>query len=150
MFRVTGGTTSGGHDLTRRSFVEAGVLGVGGLSLAQMMSLRSDAAKLNSPNESASDTSVILIWMSGGPGHHETWDPKPDAVSQYRGPFGAISTNVGGIQFSEMLPEQAKIADRISFAQRSWQTLSLLVSDLALFVGKRIRMARASLANGGV
>ncbi|MGZ0173696.1 MAG: DUF1501 domain-containing protein [Planctomycetales bacterium] len=114
MFRVTGDTTSGGHDLTRRSFVEAGVLGVGGLSLAQMMSLRSDAAKLESANDSAADTSVILIWMSGGPGHHETWDPKPDAVSQFRGPFGAISTNVGGIQFSEMLPEQAKIADRIS------------------------------------
>jgi hypothetical protein len=114
MFRVAGGTTSGGHDLTRRSFVEAGVLGVGGLSLAQMMSLKSDAAKLNSSNESAADTSVILIWMSGGPGHHETWDPKPKAVSQYRGPFGAISTNVSGIQFSEMLPEQAKIADRIS------------------------------------
>ena len=69
---------------------------------------------LKSASESSSDTSVILIWMSGGPGHHETWDPKPDAVSQYRGPFGAISTNVGGIQFSEMLPEQAKIADRIS------------------------------------
>ena len=114
MFRVTGGTTSGGSDVTRRSFVEAGVLGVGGLSLAQVMSLRAEAATATAEQGRSSDTSVILIWMSGGPGHHETWDPKPDAVSQYRGPFGAISTNVGGIQFSEMLPEQAKIADRIS------------------------------------
>jgi uncharacterized protein (DUF1501 family) len=114
MFRVAGGTTSGGADLTRRSFVEAGVLGVGGMSLAQVMSLRADAAAATAGNSGTADTSVILIWMSGGPGHHETWDPKPDAVSQYRGPFGAISTNVGGIQFSEMLPEQAKIADRIS------------------------------------
>tara|TARA_R110002072_G_scaffold302710_2_gene487544 strand:- start:21923 stop:23293 length:1371 start_codon:yes stop_codon:yes gene_type:complete len=114
MFRVSGEKASGGHDLTRRSFVEAGVLGVGGLSLSQMMALKSQAAKLNATRQSSVDTSVILIWMSGGPGHHETWDPKPNAVSQYRGPFGAISTSVGGIQFSEMLPEQAKIADRIS------------------------------------
>ena len=114
MFRVSGKKTSGGHDLTRRSFVEAGVLGVGGLSLAQMMSLKSEAAKLNSGSPSGDGTSVILIWMSGGPGHHETWDPKPDAVSQYRGPFGAIPTSVSGTQFSEMLPEQAKLANQIS------------------------------------
>ncbi|MFT5094813.1 MAG: hypothetical protein ACI93T_003656, partial [Porticoccaceae bacterium] len=114
MFRVAGGTTSSGKDLTRRSFVEAGVLGVGGLSLADLMSLKADAANSTADKSRPSDTSVILIWMSGGPGHHETWDPKPDAVSQFRGPFGAISTNVSGIQFSEMLPEQAKIADRIS------------------------------------
>ena len=44
----------------------------------------------------AADTAVILVWMSGGPGHHETWDPKPDAVAQYRGPFGAIATNLPG------------------------------------------------------
>lgn len=114
MFRVTGERNRAGEDLTRRSFVEAGVLGVGGLSLAQMMSLRTQAGTVDTLSDRATDTRVILIWMSGGPGHHETWDPKPNAVSQYRGPFGAISTSVGGIQFSEMLPEQAKIADRIS------------------------------------
>jgi hypothetical protein len=114
MFRVTGGAASGGQDLTRRSFLEAGMLGVGGLSLADFMALRAGATDSKTATGRSDDTSVILIWMSGGPGHHETWDPKPDAVSQYRGPFGAISTNVGGIQFSEMLPEQAKIADRIS------------------------------------
>lgn len=113
MFRVTGGRQTTGSDLTRRSFVEAGVLGVGGLSLASLMSLKTRAADA-AAGRHASDTSVILIWMSGGPGHHETWDPKPDAVSQYRGPFGAISTSVSGIQFSEMLPEQARLADRIS------------------------------------
>lgn len=113
MFRVTGSATHDCEGLSRRSFVEAGVLGLGGLSLAELMACRSSAANRGSVDTS-SDTSVILIWMSGGPGHHETWDPKPDAVSQYRGPFKAISTNVPGIQFSEMLPEQAKIADRIA------------------------------------
>ncbi|MEQ9408214.1 MAG: DUF1501 domain-containing protein [Fuerstiella sp.] len=102
--------------LFRRSFVQAGVLGVGGLTLADFLQLKTAAAADSdvSIDPSKSDTSVILVWMSGGPGHHETWDPKPGAVAEYRGPFGAISTTASGIQFSEMLPEQARIADRLS------------------------------------
>lgn len=114
MFRVTGGGSPDCEGLTRRSFVEAGVLGLGGLTLAEFLSARAQAASAGGSIDSGADTSVILIWMSGGPGHHETWDPKPDAVSQYRGPFGAISTNVDGIHFSEMLPEQSKLADRMA------------------------------------
>lgn len=115
MLRVTGSATSDCEGLTRRSFVEAGVLGLGGLTLAEVIACRAQAAEVPSATVNQStDTSVILIWMSGGPGHHETWDPKPDAATQFRGPFGAISTNVSGIQFSEMLPEQAKIADRLA------------------------------------
>lgn len=113
MFRVTGRAAANRDALTRRSFVQAGVLGLGGLTLADYLACRSCAAASRSVDRS-SDTSVILVWMSGGPGHHETWDPKPDAVSQYRGPFGAISTAVEGIQFSETCSEQAKIADRLA------------------------------------
>ncbi len=58
--------------------------------------------------------SVILFWLSGGPGHMETWDPKPEAVDQYRGPFGAIETAVPGILFSETMPELAKAADKLT------------------------------------
>ncbi len=114
MLRVTGSATADCEGLTRRSFVEAGVLGLGGLSLAQLFACRAAAAQTAGSDNRPSDTSVILIWMSGGPGHHETWDPKPDAVSQYRGPFSAISTNVSGMQFSELLPEQAKVADHLA------------------------------------
>lgn len=113
MFRVTGCGTSEYERVTRRSFVEAGILGVGGLSLADLLTLKSQASG-TAAAPANNDTSVILVWMSGGPGHHETWDPKPDAVSQYRGPFGAISTNVSGMQFGEMIPEQAKLADRLA------------------------------------
>ena len=60
--------------MTRRSFVQAGVLGVGGLALPGFFRLReAGAAALGK------ETSVILFWLSGGPGHMETWDPKPDA-----------------------------------------------------------------------
>jgi hypothetical protein len=47
----------------------------------------------------------------------ETWDPKPEAVDQFRGPFGAISTSVPGVQFGELLPEQAKLADRFAIVR---------------------------------
>lgn len=119
MFRVTGSAGRDCEGLTRRSFVEAGVLGLGGLSLSEFLAWRTAARGADSagrrPERGAiSDTAVILVWMSGGPGHHETWDPKPDAVSEYRGPFGAISTNVPGIQFGELLSEQARIADRVA------------------------------------
>ncbi len=88
------------HPLSRRSFVQAGAWGVGGMTLADLMRLKADGPV----RSSASDTSVILFWLSGGPGHMETWDPKPQAPMEYRGPYGAIETNVSGIQFGELMP----------------------------------------------
>ncbi len=96
--------------LSRRNFVQAGALGVGGMTLTDFSRLKADGAV----RPSASDTSVILFWLSGGPGHMETWDPKPQAPVEYRGPFGAIDTNVAGIQFGELMPEQAKIVDKLA------------------------------------
>ena len=83
MFRVTGDASTDCEGLTRRSFVEAGLLGLGGLTLGGFLAscgrkrLREARLSHVSMNPSA-DTSVILVWMSGGPGHHETWDPKPE------------------------------------------------------------------------
>jgi hypothetical protein len=57
---------------------------------------------------------VILFWMSGGPGHMETWDPKPDAVDQFRGPFGSLPTSLAGVRFGELLPESAKLMHRLA------------------------------------
>jgi hypothetical protein len=62
----------------------------------------------------ARDTSVILFWMWGGPSQLETWDMKPDAPTEYRGPFRPIATNVPGIQICELFPQLAKIADKFS------------------------------------
>jgi uncharacterized protein (DUF1501 family) len=103
-----GGAGKSRSIVNRRSFLRAGALGIGGLGLADLSRLRADPAVVRH------DTSVILIWMSGGPGHMETWDPKPDAVSQFRGPFGAIRTKVPGIQFGELLPDLAKLMDKIA------------------------------------
>ncbi len=91
MLRVVGGYGSDCSGVTRRNFVQAGLLGLGGLGLGDLF--RAQAAAPARPAKTP-ETAVILFWMSGGPGHMETWDPKPDAVSQFRGPFGAIATSL--------------------------------------------------------
>ena len=54
-------------------------------------------------------TSVIYVELAGGPTQFETYDPKPDAPIEYRGSFGIARTNVPGVIFSELMPEQAKL-----------------------------------------
>ncbi len=107
---ATNGVQSPWHGPTRRSFLQAGSLGIGGLSLVDWLRLQASGAI----RPSAQGANVILFWLSGGPGHMETWDPKPAAPSEYRGPFGAISTNVPGIQFGELMPLQARLADKLA------------------------------------
>ena len=79
--------------LSRRCFLQAGALGAGGLTLANLMQLRAQGTI----RPSAAGSNVILFWLSGGPGHMETWDPKPEAPLEYRGPFGAIRTSVASM-----------------------------------------------------
>src|SRR5262245_53403921 len=110
MFRVVGGATRDCEGLTRRSFVQAGLLGLGGLGLSEYFGLR----RAQAATGSGRNTSVILFWLSGGPGHMETWDPKPEAPDQYRGPFGAIRTRVPGVLFGELLPAQARLMDKLA------------------------------------
>lgn len=93
---------------SRRGFLQAGALGVGGLTLAELSQARGGLASR------APDTNVILFWLSGGPGHMETWDPKPHAPAEYRGPLGAIDTSIPGIQFSELMPDLAQLMDRLA------------------------------------
>lgn len=116
MIKVTGQAAADCEGWTRRNFVEAGVLGLGGLALPQLLAAQARASEQsgNRVAPEAAGTSVILMWMSGGPGHHETWDPKPKAVAKFRGPFGAIQTNVPGVLFSETLPESSRVMDQFA------------------------------------
>src|SRR5215212_5904781 len=74
--------------LRRREFLRLGTLALGGLGLADLLAARAAAAR---PDP---DTSVILFWMWGGPSQFETYDPKPDAPPEIRGPFRPIPTAV--------------------------------------------------------
>jgi hypothetical protein len=111
MFKVLGGTGSDCTGATRRTFLQAGVLGVGGLGLGDYF--RAQATEDHAVPH-VKDAAVILFWMSGGPGHMETWDPTPDAVAQFRGPFGATKTAIPGVLFGELCPEEAKVADKLA------------------------------------
>jgi hypothetical protein len=98
--------------LHRRNFLRAGFLGLAGIGLPEL--LRAQALARGSSGSSPRDLSVILVWLDGGPPQHETYDPKPDAPADFRGPLGAIGTCVPGIQVSELLPLHAQLMDKMS------------------------------------
>ncbi len=106
--------------MERRSFLKAGILGLAGLSLSELLRFESLAATTGQPTKR--ENSVIILWMRGGPSQHETWDPKPDAPIEYRGDFGAISTSVPGIQICDMLPQSARIMHKWSIVRSLYHT----------------------------
>lgn len=94
---------------SRRSFLKIGTLGLGGLALGDFLRLRAQA---NPALQSQPDTSVIFIWLPGGPPHMEMYDMKPEAPLDYRGEFNPIPTNVPGLDVCELMPMHARCADK--------------------------------------
>lgn len=92
----------------RRWFLQLGLTGVAGLSLPRLLQSRAEAGIPRRP------TSVIHIWLSGGPSQVDTWDMKPDMPSEIRGPFRPVATSVPGIEICEHLPLQAAMMDRFA------------------------------------
>ncbi len=99
--------------LSRRNFLRAGGLCVGGLSLADVLRVQANAAG----GERKSNKAVIMVWLEGGPSHLDLYDLKPDAPAEIRGPFRPIHTNVPGLDISELMPLQAKIADQLALVR---------------------------------
>lgn len=83
--------------------------GIGALAMSPLLSQAFGAGLQPKKNKA-----VILFWLSGGPSHIDMWDPKPDAPQEIRSPFAPISTKLPGVQFTEQLPMQASIADKLS------------------------------------
>ncbi len=105
--------------LTRRAFLQIGGSSVLGLSLADLLRLRSQSG----PAAHGSARAVILLWLWGGPAQLDTWDPKPAAPLEYRGPFAAIPTRVPGTRIGELFPQLADLADQFAIL-RSLHTQS--------------------------
>ncbi|MEX2286059.1 MAG: DUF1501 domain-containing protein [Planctomycetaceae bacterium] len=97
---------------SRRWFLQTGMSAFGGLALASIARL--DAAPISDRRTGGDKPAVILFWLSGGPSHIDMWDPKPEAPREVRSPFATIGTRVPGVQFTEHLPLQASIADKLS------------------------------------
>src|SRR5438477_9083040 len=98
--------------LSRREFLRIGGLSALGLTLPAFLRLQSQAQA--SPSDSRNITGCILLWMQGGPSHHDTFDPKPDAPVEVRGEFNTIPTTLPGVRLVEHLPLLARQTDKFS------------------------------------
>ena len=107
-------------DYNRRSLMKIGSLGIGGLTLPNL--LRSEARAAEETGTKKRRKAVILLWLAGGPSHIDMYDLKPDAPAEFRGEFKPISTNVPGIDISEHLPLQSRIMDKISLVRSAFHT----------------------------
>ena len=97
-------------DHSRRRFLRFGLSAFGSLSLPSLYRLRANAA----PAQTTERTAVIIVWLRGGGSHLDTYDPKPAAPAEYRGPFQTLQTRTTGLRLTELLPRHAKISDRFT------------------------------------
>src|SRR5262245_32843188 len=99
------------HDgATRREVLRIGSLTLGGLTLTNLSRLQAQGGEKGR----TAQKSVIMVYLFGGPSHIDMYDLKPDAPAEYRGEFKPIKTNVPGLEICELMPLQAKIADKLA------------------------------------
>ena len=127
--------------ISRRDFLRIGALSVGGLTLADLLRLRAQGA-------ACSPKAVIMVLLRGGPSHIDTYDPKPDAPTEIRGPFKPIATNVAGVQVAELLPLQAKIMDQLAIVRNL--RFGMDSHSAAELLTGRAEARELTLANNGV
>src|SRR5262245_40631756 len=104
--------------LTRRELLRVGALALGGLTLADVVKARAAASNEHS------DTAVILLYLSGGASHLETYDLKPNAPIEYRSVFDPIRTSVPGLDVCECLPLHARVADKFALVRSVRHTMT--------------------------
>jgi hypothetical protein len=119
-------------DVCRRAFLRTSLTAVGGLTLPNVLRLRAAAGAATRP------TAVIFVYLGGGPSQHETFDPKPDAPAEYRGPFASIPTSVPGVRFSETMPQLARLMKDLavvrSVSHREASHIALHVIECGYFL----------------
>jgi len=99
---------------TRRDFLKVGSLGAGSLALPQLLAARTHAA---SEGQVVKDTSVVWLWLGGGPTHIETFDPKMDAPVEYRSVTGEVTTSIPGVTLGGNFTDMARVADKMAFVR---------------------------------
>jgi hypothetical protein len=98
------------HPIGRRELLRLGLVGLGSLTWPDLLRRRAEAA----PGGPRADRALLVVWLHGGASHLETYDPKPSAPTEYRGPYRPIATRVPGMQISELLPRHARVAHRFT------------------------------------
>lgn len=120
MFTILDESPGLGSGLSRREWLRVGSFGAGAFSLPQLLASRNAHAREAAPkplsvgNGFGRAKSVILFWLTGGPAQQETWDPKPQAPVEIRGPFQPIASKTPGLSVSELMPQTAQFTDKIA------------------------------------
>ena len=109
----SGETVSNCEGFSRREFLRVGTLGLGGLSLMDMLSLKLNASE-SKAYDFLKDRSVVMLNLQGGPTHIETFDPKMTAPSEYRAMFGEVKTSLPGVTFGSHFPMLGKLAHKMA------------------------------------
>ncbi len=115
MFQLFGsrkGTACDGA--TRRDFLKVGALGMGGVLLSDLLRARAQARAEGKPTR---NTTVVWLWLGGGPTHIETFDPKPEAPAEFRSTVGQVATCLPGVQLGGVFPKLARRADKMAFVR---------------------------------
>src|SRR6266480_2064322 len=134
--------------LSRREFLRIGGLSALGLSLPGFLRLQQLAAATGTLRKT---TRCVLLWMQGGPSHHDTFDPKPDAPAEIRGEFGTIPTTLPGIRVAEHLPNLARQTDKFSIIRgHDPKNGSHGVADHIMMTGHKFNAAMAYPCYGSV
>src|SRR5205814_1710869 len=121
MIKITGGTCSDLCDphltMTRRDLLRVGGAGLLGLSLGSLLKLQAmagETAKTGGGPGWGKAKNVVMIYLQGGPSHLDLWDPKENMPDNMRSPFKPIPTKIPGVNFTEVLPELAKVNDKFT------------------------------------
>jgi hypothetical protein len=131
--------------LPRREFLRVGTLALGGICLSDVLRQQALAG------HASHSTSVILFWMWGGPSQLETYDMKPDAPVEYRGPLKPIRTNVPGMDICEYMPLQARMADQFSIIRSLHHEMSSHNDgSIEVLTGKTPRIADPTSTTDGM
>ncbi|HKI31163.1 MAG TPA: DUF1501 domain-containing protein [Gemmataceae bacterium] len=115
MFRILGPRNRTNCDgSTRRDFLKVGALGLGGFVLPDLLRARAAA---RAAGKTVRNTSVVWLWLGGGPTHIETFDPKMSAPAEFRSIVGSVKTNLPGVEVGGVFPKVAGQADRWAFVR---------------------------------
>ena len=110
MLTLTAPTNSQHGGKLRRSFLKASLLGIGGAAIPSVVGQPTPVFA----QAATSRTAIIQIFLSGGPSQHDTFDPKPDAPAEYRGPFQSIPTRLPDVRVTEYFPRIAGLTDKLT------------------------------------
>jgi len=128
----------------RRSVLRSSLAGIAGLGLPALLEARSRGAAAAGVSSGGGERAVILVWMTGGPSHIDTWDPKPDMPAEIRGPFRPIGTRLPGVQICEYLPKQAALLDRFTLVRSVDCRQSNHEPNMVMQTGNRLAAPRVN------